>query len=205
MNQRTSHYMNQCWPSSLTHIHVCGTKERWVKWLRPCDVCICHSTGSSLVQVKACHLMAPSHYLNVDFSLIRFSGIKLRAMLQGVSKLLHVYCILYHEFENYILLITATSPRGLWSSLKKPHLIGQQANSWTWPLNLCCPLLNVNPWHAGGGPSYLGLTRSISWLLMSWLLTLPGHQQPWYWLCRIYRPWSYLRKDFKCMCHIIVE
>ena len=28
-------------------------------------------------------------------------------------------------------------------------------------------------------PSYLGLTRSISWLLMPWLLTSPGHQQPW--------------------------
>ena len=24
--------------------------------------------------------------------------------------------------------------------------------------------------------------RSISWLLMPWLLTSPGHQQPWYWL-----------------------
>ena len=32
------------------------------------------------------------------------------------------------------------------------------------------------------GPSYLSLTRSISWLLMPWLLTSPGHQQPWYWL-----------------------
>ena len=31
-------------------------------------------------------------------------------------------------------------------------------------------------------PSYLGLTWSISWLLMSWLLTSPGHQQKWYWL-----------------------
>ena len=50
------------------------------------------------------------------------------------------------------------------------------------------------------GPSYLGLTRSISWLLMPWLLTLPRHQQPWYWLCRIHRSWSYLRKDFKYLC-----
>ena len=30
------------------------------------------------------------------------------------------------------------------------------------------------------GPSHLSLTRSISWLLMPWLLTSPGHQQPWY-------------------------
>ena len=35
------------------------------------------------------------------------------------------------------------------------------------------------------GPSYLGLTRSISWLLMPWLLTSPGHQQPWYLLYRM--------------------
>ena len=31
------------------------------------------------------------------------------------------------------------------------------------------------------GPSYFGLTRSISWLLMSL-----GHQQSWYWLYSIY-------------------
>ena len=51
------------------------------------------------------------------------------------------------------------------------------------------------------GPSYLGLTRSLSWWpLMPWLLTSPGHQQPWYWLCRIRRSCSYLRKDFKYLC-----
>ena len=44
------------------------------------------------------------------------------------------------------------------------------------------------------GPSYLGLTRSISRLLMPWLLTSPGHQQPPYWLYRICRSFSYLRK-----------
>ena len=50
------------------------------------------------------------------------------------------------------------------------------------------------------GPSYLGLTRSISWLLLSWLLTAPGHQQPWYWLRRIGRFLSYSRKDFNYLC-----
>ena len=53
--------------------------------------------------------------------------------------------------------------------------------------------------------SYLGLTRSISWLLMPWLLTSPGHQQQWHWLCRICRSWSYFRKDFKYLSHINVE
>ena len=55
------------------------------------------------------------------------------------------------------------------------------------------------------GLSYLGLPRSISWLLMPWLLMSPGHQQPWYWLYRI--SWSFycLRKDFEYLCHINVE
>ena len=57
-----------------------------------------------------------------------------------------------------------------------------------------------------GGPSYLGLTMSISWLLMPWLLTSPGqHQKPWYWLCRIGRFLSYLRKDFNYLRCINVE
>ena len=55
------------------------------------------------------------------------------------------------------------------------------------------------------GPSYLGLTRSISWLLMPWLLTSPGHQQPWYWQYRMCRSFSHLRKDFKYLCEINVE
>ena len=37
------------------------------------------------------------------------------------------------------------------------------------------------------GPSYLSITRSMSWLLMPWLLASPGHQHPWYWPRRIGR------------------
>ena len=79
---------------------------------------------------------------------------------------------------------------------------GRNFTSLAQPLRLDCDsvlTLNVR------GPSYHDLTRSISWLLMPWLLTSPGHQQPWYWLYWISRPWSYLRKDFKYLCHINVE
>ena len=55
------------------------------------------------------------------------------------------------------------------------------------------------------GPSYLVLTWSISWLLMPWLLVPPGLQQPWYWLCRIGKPLSYLMNDFNYMFHIKVD
>ena len=31
---------------------------------------------------------------------------------------------------------------------------------------------------------------------MPWLLASPGHQHPWYWLCRICKSLSFMRKDF---------
>ena len=61
--------------------------------------------------------------------------------------------------------------------------------------------LTLNMWE----PSYLGLTRTISCLLMPWLLVSPGHQQPWYWQCSTGRILFYLRKDFNYLCHINVE
>ena len=65
----------------------------------------------------------------------------------------------------------------------------------------------IQPWSILNvrGPSYLGFIRSMSWLLMTWLLTSPGHQQPWYWLYKICMSFSYLRKCFKYMCQISVE
>ena len=75
-------------------------------------------------------------------------------------------------------------------SFKIMH-VKMSSGKW-WPF---CPGLDVLTLNVRG-PSYLGLTRSISWLLMPWLLTSPGHQQPWYWLCRIGRLLSYLRKGF---------
>ena len=39
---------------------------------------------------------------------------------------------------------------------------------------------------------------------MPWLLMSPGHQQPWYWLCRRGRFLFYLRNDFNYLCRINV-
>ena len=84
-------------------------------------------------------------------------------------------------------------------SLTKMHVKMSSAKWRPSCLGLNVLTLNVR------GLSYLGLFRSISWLLMPWLLTSPGHQQPWYWLCRISRSLYCLRKDFKYLCHINVE
>ena len=50
-----------------------------------------------------------------------------------------------------------------------------------------------------------GRTRSILWLLMPWLLTLPGHQQQWYQLCRINGSLSSMRKAFNHLPNMSVE
>ena len=46
------------------------------------------------------------------------------------------------------------------------------------------------------GTRYPGITRSMSWLLMPWLLASPRHQQPWYWLYKIYKSLSYMQEGF---------
>ena len=84
-------------------------------------------------------------------------------------------------------------------SFKKMHLKLSSAKWHPFCLGLTVLTLNVR------GQSHLGLTRSISWLLMPWLLMSPGHQQPCYWLCRIGRFLSYLRKDFNNLRRINVE
>ena len=75
----------------------------------------------------------------------------------------------------------------------------------TWPQWVKLKLAELGLTLNVRGPSYLGLTRSVSWLLMPWLLTSPGHQQPWFWLCRIGKFLSYLRKDFNYLRSINVE
>ena len=52
---------------------------------------------------------------------------------------------------------------------------------------------------------FSGRTRTIPRLLMAWLLASPGHQQPWYWLCRINRPLSSLRKGYNHLCQLSAE
>ena len=65
-HQAASHYLNQCWPRSLPPYGI--TRPQWVKSivnsLGPSDAIWWHRSGSTLTQVMACCLTAPSHYLN---------------------------------------------------------------------------------------------------------------------------------------------
>ena len=61
-----------------------------------------------------------------------------------------------------------------------------------WPLGDVVETLSLNT----RGLSFLVLT--ISWLLMPRLLASPGHQQPWYWLCRILEEGFQLPDSCQC-------
>ena len=143
-------------------------------------------------------------------------------IVRNVFLSLYFYSEITSLYMNYFVLscsIDVVSPFSYYI-LRKKYLIVHMLTHWgwhNWRQNLadvifksiflygyCCitvSKINLNM----RGPSYLGLTKSISWLLMPRLLASPGHQQPWYWLCRIDRPLPYLRKDFNYPCHISLE
>ena len=60
--QATSYYLSPCWPRSLSPYDV--SRPQWINSLRPSDAIRRQGTESTLAQVMACCLTAPSHYLN---------------------------------------------------------------------------------------------------------------------------------------------
>ena len=119
-----SHYLTQCW-LNIIGIHPSAISQKMCKtcWkkisnqsylfnsLWPGDTIWRHRSGSTLAQVMACCLMAPSHYLNQCWLITcetlwhspegNFTG-----NAQGIFP--------WYEFENYFSKITATSPWGQW-------------------------------------------------------------------------------------------
>ena len=130
---------------------------------------------SALVQLMAWSRQTTSHYFNHSWMPFAVTRWKL------VKQINHLSPIQYHRLLRNLD--------------RKAHLFH------TLILKILYLSLTLNM----QGPSYLGLTRSKSWLLMPWLLVSPGHQQPWYWLCKIGRAWSYTRKDLHYLWLVSVE
>ena len=106
-----------------------------------------------------------------------------------------LFSVLRHSINQWCFIFDSTLGNTLLSNSNQNTIIFIQENwfeniatKW-WPFCFGPIVLTLNV----QGPCYLGLTRSISWLLMTWLLTSPGHQQQWYWLYRICWFLSYLR------------
>ena len=130
--------------SSLTH---CGLVMPWR-----------HRSWSTMVQVMACCLTAPSHYLIQYWLLVRevlwHSPESNFTMSDQVT-------ILYNEFENHTFKIIATPPRGhsLWLSNAVQHhrsynhhpgsgtgLLPVRHQAITWTTVYLCQLFQLNHW-----------------------------------------------------------
>ena len=93
--------------------------------LGPSDAIWPHRSGSTLAQVMACCLTAPSHYLNqywfiISEALWHSSKINFTSNAQTT--------ILYNEFENDNFEIITTSPRGHWVNSSGPWRCGSNLN-----------------------------------------------------------------------------
>ena len=84
------------------------------------------------------------------------------------------------------------------TSLKEPQII-MIYHHW------CTICINISLTLDVQWLSYCGLTRSISLLQMAYPLASPGHQQQWYWLCKLCRSFSHRRKDFSHICNVSME
>ena len=73
--------------------------------LWPSDATWCPRSGSTLAQVMACCLMAPSHYMNQCWLNIKDVSFTWEQFLSIIS---------YKEFENYNSKTNDTLPRGQW-------------------------------------------------------------------------------------------
>ena len=86
--QATSHYLSQCWPRSMLQNGV--TRPQWVNSLWHCITIWWYRCGSTLVQVMACGMRAPSAVLtwtNDDILSIGTFGNKLQSNFDQNIKL----------------------------------------------------------------------------------------------------------------------
>ena len=134
---------------------------------------------------------------------------------------LHLFCTYIPiDFVMYLLALSHTYHHTGWQADQSCSGWYVGHNSWDLPVNYLSVKDTVGTvWYDSGtscinrdlwtlsmqGLSYTGLIRSLSWLLMPWLFASPGHQQPWYWLCKLGRSLFYMRNDFDYLCHVSVE
>ena len=99
-----------------------------------------YRSGSTLAQVMACCLMAPSHYMNQCWLLIsevflHSPDCSFRSSGQAT--------FLYNVFKNYTFKFTATSHRGQWFNVKNQYIYHSTALSVIVLCAKCCYLIII--------------------------------------------------------------
>ena len=116
------------------------------------DAIVFHKTWSTLTQVMACCLTAPSHYLNHCWLIISkvFWHSPEGNFTRNAQGIYHWY-----ELGNYLSKVSATSPRGHWV---KSHSVKHRHPTliWTWRWS---PVRSIAVSHS----SLYGPSCSFSW------------------------------------------
>ena len=190
-HQATSHYLSQCWPRSLSSYSV--TRPQWV----------------NMYQTSTKHNQAQTELIILDINIL--SSVMMYVLLN--------MCI-----ERYIIMdfyycseIMGDKNHGAALDVKMSQWLCTQIAKFmgpTWgPSGVTRPRWpHVGPMNPGirvaigvipsSAETWHFLQNwSAPWLLMSWLLALLGHQQQWYWHCRINKSLSSKRKDLNQLCH----
>ena len=101
-----------------------------------------HRSGSTLAQVMACCLGAPSHYLNQCWLIIsEVLWHSPRANFTGNAQAIYPW----YKFENYLFKITAAFPRDQWlhTSLVTHHKLPQANWLQLWQSRPTCSIADV--------------------------------------------------------------
>ena len=110
----TNYYLSRCWSTSMSPYGI--TSSQWVNSLWPSDAIWWHGSGSTLAQVMACCLTAPSHYLNQCW--LTISEILWHSPESNFTEnTKDIY--LWNEFEIYKFYIVVKSARGQWVKWEK--------------------------------------------------------------------------------------
>ena len=117
-------HRNICWIQSilLVIVHQPVLNSLW-----PSDAIWWHRSGSTLAQVMACCLTAPSHYLNQCWLII--SKVQWQSPEGNLTRDASAINY-YNQLENYLPKISFKSPRGQWVNVKigLPNLEIQDLN-----------------------------------------------------------------------------
>ena len=153
--------------------------------LWPSDAIWYDKSGSSIVQVIACYLTAPSHYLDqcwLVISVVLWHSPETNFTVSAQTT------ILCNEFKDYTFL--KLLPHLLWAN-ELDSLVNLSANGTqiarftgpTWgPPGSYRPQMGpmLAPWTLLSGYLSCGMW-SILQMLMPWFVALPAHHQPQYW------------------------
>ena len=201
-------------------MHICGTGGRWVNMINIYSYpCIIQGDFAGSIKYIYIHISFEKQICFVYMYLIRWPLFKIDLIFHFCGQRIWpgVICSMinsfYYPFFNLPLVIKVTphsNSKYKWFAVIYGISVWAQIviSGYSW-VNIVIQCKSVTSVililsvliHLVMKLKNSRKIRSISWLLMPWLILSPGHQQQWYWLCRINLSLSSMWKNFNHQCH----